>query len=156
MAGTKYIRIAKKLQSACKKQFGIKLLIDQRQWYHKDKDMFITVYTLYQCITNEDRNGTQKIKLFQTYSQIQLVLFMRDMWYELNNWEVPTDNKIWQEIKQNYVEKEEPSETSPGAVRGNIESERGTELNRTAVCDELYQGWKCNRSGTDDSRDSTT
>ena len=69
MAGSKYIRIAKKLQSACNKQFGVKLLIDQRQWYHKDKDTAITVYTLYQAVLN-DTGKSSKLQLFQTYSQI--------------------------------------------------------------------------------------
>ena len=113
MAGVKFIRIARKLQTACNKQFGVKLLIDQKQWYHKDKDMVITVYTLYRTVFDEAKNKSSKIKLFQTYSQIQLVLFLRDYWYELNGWEIPTDNEIWEGVKKEYERKEEPSDTEP-------------------------------------------
>lgn len=147
MAG-KYIRIAKKLQTASKQVFGVKLLIDQRQWYHKDKDMAMTVYTLYEATTGK-QGGTSKIKLFQTYSQIQLVLFMRDLWYQLNGWEVPTDNAIWEGIKQKYAKQEEPTDETPFANNANTRSEKwAAGSNRTAVCDELYPNWKRNRSGT--------
>lgn len=106
MAGTKYIKTARKLQTACDKQFGVKLLIDQRQWYHKDKQTAITSYTLYQVLDAENGKNASKVKLFQTYSQIQLVLFLRDYWYELNGWDIPTDNEIWEGIKaQNGEEK---------------------------------------------------
>lgn len=147
MASSKYMRIAKKLQTASRKMFGVKLLIDQRQWYHKDKDMAITSYTLYQV---DENVKSAKIKLFQTYSQVQLVLFMRDLWYELNGWEVPTDNKIWEGIKRKYAEKEEPTEESPSVNTGESVTGRKLNSDRTAVCDELYTSWKCKRSNKND------
>lgn len=149
MAATKYMRIAKKLQTASNKLFGVKLLIDQRQWYHKDKDTAVTVYTLYQV---DEINRSSKIKLFQTYSQVQLVLYMRDMWYELNHWEVPTDNKVWEEIKRKYGEKEEPTAQAPtDDDTGKSESGREVDSNRTAVYNELYPSWKRKRSSEDDT-----
>lgn len=147
MAGSKYIRIAKRLQTACKKQFNLKLLIDQRQWYHKDKDMPITVYTLYRAEVN-DKNRTTKTQLFQTYSQIQLVLYLRDLWYSLNHWEVPTDNKVWEELKRKYVEQKEPTDTDPSITNGvENQSIRWPDSGGAEFCNELYTGWKCNRSG---------
>lgn len=149
MACNKYIRIARKLQTACKKIFGIKLLIDQRQWYHKDKDMAVTVYTLYQVMLSE-KGTASKIKLFQTYSQIQLVLFLRDFWYTLNNWEVPHDNTMWEDIKKKYGEQAEPSETDP-VINSNRDALGRIDTTGTAVCDELYQSWKCAGSGANDT-----
>lgn len=144
MAGTKYIKTAKKLQTACKKVFGVKLLIDQRQWYHKDKDMAVTAYTLYQVSNNQTTRT--KIKLFQTYSQIQLVLFMRDYWFELNGWEVPHDNKMWEDLKKQYEERNEPTAENPEVSNGDTQS---INANRTTICDELYTSWKRNRSSKD-------
>lgn len=143
MASTKYIRTARKLQNACKKVFGVKLLIDQRQWYHKDRDTALTVYTLYQAMIDEN-DKRSKVKLFQTYSQVQLVLFMRDFWYNLNGWEIPTNNKVWEGIKQKYGEKEEPTDEEP--TDKPKRSERA-ERNRTAICDELYQNWESDNGG---------
>ena len=150
MAGSKYIKTARKLQTACKKLFGVKLLLDQRQWYHKDKDTAITVYTLYRVVDADDTKRS-KIKLFQTYSQIQLVLFLRDFWYELNGWEVPTDNEVWEEIKRRYGEKEEPTDKVPDSSSSE-QTGRTTDSNRTAIRDELYTAWERNRSSEDNSR----
>lgn len=115
MAGN-YLRTAKKLQTACKKRFGVKLLIQQRQWYSDEKDMAVTVYSIAQVTGHEGRK-TNSIELFKTYSQVQLVLFMRDMWYELNGWEIPHDNEKWEEIKRQYGQTEEPSSASPEKSR---------------------------------------
>lgn len=152
MAGGKYMKTAKKLQTACKKVFGVKLLIDQRQWYHKDKDMAVTCYTLYQAKIVGNR--TEKTELFKTYSQIQLVLFLRDFWYELNGWEVPTDNLMWEELKRQYGKRKAPTETDPETVPpagSEAEAGRETVTNRTTICDELYTGWQRNRSVQNDS-----
>ena len=31
---------------------------------------------------------------------IQILLFLRDYWFEMNGWDIPTDNEMWNEIKQ--------------------------------------------------------
>ena len=111
-----YLRTAKKLQTACRKIFGVKILINSRQWFNESKDMAMTVYTIQLCQTNEDGKKTY-LELFKTYSQIQLVLFMRDYWYELNGWETPTDNERWQEIKNNYEQTREPNSIEPTTER---------------------------------------
>lgn len=139
----KYLTTAKKLQTACNKVFGIKLLIDQKQWYHKDKDTAVTVYTLYEA-NPAARGKASKTQLFQTYSQIQLVLYLRDMWYILNDWEVPTDNEVWEDIKRKYGERHEPNDREPA-------KDAPSDSNGTAICDQLYKSWKRNRSSKNDS-----
>lgn len=111
MAGT-YLHTAKRLQTACRKLFGVKLLINSRQWYSEEKDMAMTIYIVQQVIFDEVGNK-KNIELFKTYSQIQLVLFMRDFWYKLNGWEIPTDNKKWEEVKKKYATTGIPSAIEP-------------------------------------------
>lgn len=96
---SKYMGLAKKLQTAIKHKFGINLLLNTTQWHHKDKDICINVYTVKQSVWNKEKNKQITTDLYTTYSQIQLVLYLRDMWYELNGWEVPTDNETWENIK---------------------------------------------------------
>jgi hypothetical protein len=112
MAGS-YLRTAKKLQTACRKLFGVKLLINQRQWYSDRKKMAMTVYsvTRLDIDSNEKRIHTE---LFKTYSQVQLVLFMRDYWYQLNGWEVPKDNPVWEAMKDQYAKEHKTTEPLPG------------------------------------------
>lgn len=92
--------VAKKLQTAINnKQPEIKILINTSQWYSEKRKRTITTYTVKQAQGKEKKT----IQLFKTYSQIQLVLWLRDYWYTLNNWEVPHDNPEWEEVKAQNV-----------------------------------------------------
>ena len=112
MAGVKFINTARKLQTACNRLFGVKLLINQKQWFNTDRKRAVTRYDILQTIQTGDEEHTKNILLFSTYSQIQLVLFLRDYWYELNGWEVPTDNIEWQEIKERYGQNTNKNKTA--------------------------------------------
>lgn len=112
MAGN-YMHTAKRLQTACRKSFGVKILIHSKQWYSEDKDMAMTLYTIAQAVYDTEKRKTITIELFKTYSQVQIVLFLRDFWYKLNGWEVPTDNEKWEEIKEQYVKKGSLSNIDP-------------------------------------------
>lgn len=90
----------KKLQTAINQRFGAKLLLNRTQWYSKDQDRPITTYIIRQAVWDESKQKYTNVELFKSTSEIQLVLFLRDMWYELNGWEVPKDNETWNEIKK--------------------------------------------------------
>ena len=98
----KYSQMAKKLQSAINQRAGdTKLIIDTKQWYSTDKDRPITTYVIKQSTKGDGKKKyRENIELFRTYSQIQMVLFLRDYWYRLNGIELPTDNEIWEEVKR--------------------------------------------------------
>lgn len=110
-----FAHLAKRLQSAINQRTGdgAKLLINTQQWYSKDKGRTVTSYVIKQSITDGDKLYRHNIEMFRTYSQVQMVLWLRDYWYELNGWEVPTDNKTWEELKQGYARTREASEVSP-------------------------------------------
>lgn len=113
-----YARLAKKLQSAINQSTGegAKLLINTQQWYSKDKGRTVTSYVIKQSITDGDKAYRHNVEMFRTYSQVQMVLWLRDYWYELNGWEVPTDNKTWEALKKQYDRTREASEASPEAM----------------------------------------
>lgn len=113
-----YARLAKKLQSAINQRTGdgAKLLINTQQWYSKDKGRTITSYVIKQSTMDANRSYRNNVELFRTYSQVQMVLWLRDYWYELNGWEVPTDNNTWEELKKEYGRTREASEVSPEAT----------------------------------------
>lgn len=98
-----YAQTAKKIQNAINnKMTGAKLIINTQQWYSEDKNRPVTCYIVKQSTTEEGKKSyRQNIELFKTYSTIQLVLFLRDYWYELNGWEIPTDNEVWEGVKKN-------------------------------------------------------
>ena len=96
-----------KLQNAINGK-GYKLLYNKTQFYSEQQNRPVTQYTIKQVVEAEDTATNKKhhyIELFKTCSQIQIVLFLRDFWYDINGWEVPTDNEQWNEAKRKYQEK---------------------------------------------------
>lgn len=108
----KFAQTAKKLQTAINSRSGAKISINTSQWYSKDKNRPITVFTIRESLPDDNYRKSKEI--FKTYSQVQMVLFLRDYWYILNGWEVPTDNETWEEIKRQY---EQTGVSSWDAVR---------------------------------------
>lgn len=99
-----FAQLAKKLQQAINNSSaGAKLLINTSQWYSDDKKRPVTCYIVKQNMKDE-KGKNHGIELFKTYSHVQLVLWLRDYWYELNGWEVPHDNEVWEEVKDKYYE----------------------------------------------------
>jgi hypothetical protein len=108
----KYAQIAKRLQTAINKRSGLRLLINTQQWFSEDKQRPVTCYVIKQQITSKTKTGKDKkvsVELFRSYSHVQLVLWLRDFWYEMNGWEVPHDNEMWEEIKRNYAKDGKPT-----------------------------------------------
>lgn len=97
------IVMIKKLQSAINDKFGQKLLFNQTQWYSEEAKRPITVYRLSKPIESDSKKKGS-VELFSSYSQINIVFWLRDYWYELNGWEIPCDEH-WEKEKQNYYEK---------------------------------------------------
>ena len=94
-----------KLQHAINSK-GYKILYNKTQFFSETQSRPVNLYTVKQVIPNENpEKKTHYIELFKTTSQIQIVLFLRDFWYEINGWEVPTDNQMWNEAKQAYYDK---------------------------------------------------
>lgn len=96
----------KKLQSAINRRFGVKLLLNSRQFYTSD-DRPVTLHTISQQVYDKDKGKEIKIDLFKSYSYVQLAMFLRDYWYNLNGWEIPYD-ETWEEVKRKYAETEKP------------------------------------------------
>lgn len=123
MATRNYLAMAKRLQKAIRKTYGINILINSQQWYSSDKDCAITVYNIKQAVYDETKKRYVNIDLFKSYSQVQLVLFLRDYWYDLHGWDIPTDNPIWEELKKQYGETGKISDVEPDIRRGEQEQQ---------------------------------
>jgi hypothetical protein len=78
---------------------GEKLLYQTSQFFSEDQNRPVTVYHIKKVVWDEKRNRNKNVELFKSTSQIQIVLFLRDYWYTLNNIPLPTDNEKWEKIK---------------------------------------------------------
>ena len=83
---------------------GYRILTNRSQFYSESQDRPVTVYYIKQAIYNTDRNRYQNVELFHSTSEIQIVLFLRDYWFKINNWELPTDNETWNKIRDKIGE----------------------------------------------------
>ncbi len=95
-----------KLQHAINDRGG-NLLYNTTQFYSETANRPVTIYIIKQAQWSEERQRMINVELFSSTSQIQIVLFLRDFWYKINDWEVPTDNPIWEQAKEEYRKKHE-------------------------------------------------
>lgn len=95
MAGNPTMR---KLQTAINGKGG-KVLIDNTQFWSDTKKKHVIMYHVKQAVWDEDKQGYKNVELFRSCSQIQVILFLRDMWYTITGQELPTDNAMWNDIR---------------------------------------------------------
>lgn len=89
----------KKLQTAINQRFGEQLLYERRQFYSTKEKRPINTYVIKKAIYNPKTHRQESIELYKSSSQIQTILYLRDYWFELNEWEIPIDNPEWNMIK---------------------------------------------------------
>ena len=89
----------KKLRSAIN-QKGDKLLYNTSEFFSEQENRPVTIYSIKKAVWDEKTHRNKNVELFHSTSQIQIVLFLRDYWYKLNNMKLPTDNKVWNKIRK--------------------------------------------------------
>ena len=93
------------LQSAINQKYDYRILCNRSQFYSNDQDRPITFYIVKKSVFDEEKGKNVNIELFSSTSQIQIVLFLRDLWYQLEGLEIPTDNEEWNRAKELYFNK---------------------------------------------------
>ena len=88
----------KKLQTAMNLR-GMRIMYTTSQFYSATENRPITVYHIKQAVWDDEKEKFVNIELFKSTSQIQIVLFLRDLWYSINGKELPQGNELWNEIK---------------------------------------------------------
>lgn len=88
-----------KLQTAINQHGGC-ILIDRVQFYSEEQDRPISLYKISTPGEVMKNGKRKKEELFLTPSQIQVVLYLRDYWYNMQGMEIPTDNEMWEKIKK--------------------------------------------------------
>ena len=103
----------KKLQTAINEHTSQKILINKQQFYSQDTDRVLEIIVIKQLMWSDKKGKYTHQEVFSSASDVQILLWLRDYWYELNGWEIPTDNEKWEEAKRKYNEKHEPNEIVP-------------------------------------------
>lgn len=110
-------KITFKLQKAINSR-GHRLLFNNSQFFSDDKGYPITIYHIKDSVLNP--NGKyESVELFSSPSHLQIVLFLRDYWYAINGIELPTDNEIWNKIREEKCSKVLPITVEDTYERGD-------------------------------------
>lgn len=94
------IKTIKKLQLAINMNCPFRILYTTNQFYSVDKQMPVTKYCLRKATLNYDEHRSDSEEIFSTYSQLQVILYLRDLWYTWLGKDLPTDNELWENIKR--------------------------------------------------------
>lgn len=96
----------KKLQKAINENFDAKILVNKTQYYSEDAERVLELLVIKKAVWDSDKQKFKNVELFSSASDVQIVLWLRDYWYELNGWEIPTDNEEWNKAKEKYEERQ--------------------------------------------------
>lgn len=92
------MQTSKKLVQALNSR-GYKLTLSTKQFIGREGQPH-NMYSISKAIWDWDNRKYKHSELYSTTSLVRIVLFLRDMWYEENGWELPTDQEKWNEIRK--------------------------------------------------------
>lgn len=94
-----------KLQKALNSK-GCKILYTMSEFWSDEQSRPIHKYKVEQTVKDEDSGRNKRVTLFETCSQIQVVLYLRDLWNQINGLPEDTSNEYWNEVKRKMMENE--------------------------------------------------
>lgn len=83
----------RKLQFALN-QKGLRILCNRSQFYSEQQNRPVTMYKITQSVFNPNTDNYKHVELFTSASEIQIVLFLRNLWYLVNDKPIPPTNKM--------------------------------------------------------------
>lgn len=99
-----------KLQIALNSK-GMRVLCNRSQFYSDEQNRPVTMYKVAQAVWNTETERYNHKELFSSASEIQVVLFLRNLWFLVNNQPIPPTNKMkgaklfetkWNEFLESY------------------------------------------------------
>lgn len=102
----KYGPTIKKLQNAINGSGKMHLTINKTQFYVADTNKTCELIIVKEAVMGKD-GKVKYVERFSSGSDIAIALYLRDVWYEINGWDVPEDNSYWNKAKEAYMKKQE-------------------------------------------------
>ena len=78
---------------------GYDLLYSKKQFMGTE-GMPHNLYVLSKGVWNAQKSRFDTVDIYKTTSTVRMVLFLRDMWFVENGKELPTDNEMWNKIRE--------------------------------------------------------
>jgi hypothetical protein len=96
--GANLMQTSKKLIQALNSR-GYKMTFSIKQFIGREGQPH-NMYSINKATWDEDKRKYKHDELYSTTSMVRIVMFLRDMWYEENGWELPTDQEQWNRIRE--------------------------------------------------------
>lgn len=78
---------------------GEKILYNKKQFMGKEGKPH-NLYTISVAEWDSDKHKYISREIYKATSTVRIALFLRDMWFTVNGWELPTDNEMWNQIRE--------------------------------------------------------
>ena len=82
-----------KLQVALNSK-GCRIMLNRTQFYSEEQKRPVTIYKVSQAIYDEKSKRYKHEEIFSSASEIQEVLFLRNLWYKVQGKDVPPTNEM--------------------------------------------------------------
>lgn len=92
------VRTSRKLCQALNAR-GDKITFNTKQFMGNEGRVH-TYYSINRAVWNPERNKYYHEELYSSSSMVRITLYLRDMWYKVNGWELPTDQEQWNNIRK--------------------------------------------------------
>lgn len=89
--------VARKLIAALGTK-DIKITLSTKQFIGKEGNSH-DFYSINEAVWDAAKGKYMHYELYSSVSQVRIVLFLRDMWYEANGWDLPMDQPLWNSIR---------------------------------------------------------
>ena len=103
----KFGPVIKKLQNAINDTGKRHITINKTQYYNEQDNKIAEVIYVKEAVPDKKTGTVKYVEIFSSASDVSIVLFLRDVWYELCGREIPTDNPAWEEQKRKYAVRQE-------------------------------------------------
>lgn len=95
---TNLAQTAKKLIQALNSR-GYKLTFSTKQFIGKEGQPH-NMHSISKALWNEEKRRYSHEEIYSATSMVRIVLFLRDMWFTENGWDLPTDQEQWNTIRE--------------------------------------------------------
>lgn len=99
---TNLMQTSKKLIQALNSR-GYRLTLSTKQFMGREGQPH-NMYSISRAIWNEEKEKYSHEELYSTTSMVRITLYLRDMWFDANGWELPTDQESWNKIRKELRE----------------------------------------------------
>lgn len=96
------LQTSKKLMKALNSR-GFIVTYGRREFMGRDNTIH-NMNMLYLLSYNEEKHKYESTPIYSTPSQVRLVMYLRDFWYIIEGKELPTDQELWNKLRQKLID----------------------------------------------------